>query len=107
MKFANASDRRAYEMCRLALAKYREAPETIRAHALTQIEGWRRGEVCSPWYWQRWSELLALPVEGCERVVMADTDEGQALRANNPFPGIFAREERARILAAGHEAAGV
>jgi hypothetical protein len=29
---------------------------------------------------------------------MALTDEGQALRANNPFPGIFSREERARIL---------
>ena len=33
-------------------------------------------------------------------IVLAATDEGQALRANNPFAGLFDRAERNAILAA-------
>lgn len=105
-KLANASDRRALEMCRLAFEKYRRDPDAIGAHARTQIAGWRRARTCSPWYWERWTELLQRGIDECEQVVMADTDEGQALRANNPFPGLFTRDERTRILEAGREKAG-
>lgn len=95
------SDRRAYEMCRLAFIKYRRAPDLVRAHARKQIAAWRREKTCSPWYWRRWNELLLRPIAECERIVMASTDEGQVLRANNPFPGLFSRAERTQILEAG------
>lgn len=93
-------------MCRIAFEKYRRDPDAIRAHAREQITAWRRERTCSPWYWQRWTELLLCSIDECERVVMANTDEGQALRANNPFPGLFTQDERARIREAGREKAG-
>lgn len=100
----NASDRRAYEMCRLALDHLARDPQgvTARAHALVDL--WERKQTCHPWYCTRWRDLLGRSVEEIRAVLMAETDEGQMLRANAPFAGIFSREERNRIHAAGKAA---
>lgn len=97
----NASDRRAYETCRLALDHLARHPAgvTARAHALVGL--WERNGTCHPWYVERWRDLLGRPIEEIRAVLMAGTDEGQMLRANAPFAGIFTHEERNRIHAAG------
>jgi len=100
----NASDHRAFEMCRLALEHLARDPAGVTAKARVLVDLWERNRTCHPWYWERWRELLDRPVEEIHAVLMADTDEGQMLRASAPFAGIFSREERNRIHAAGKAA---
>ncbi len=102
----NASDRRAREMCRLALARLARDPDGVRARARALVELWERKATCHPWYAARWRALLDSPSDALGGVLMADTDEGRMLRANNPFAGIFTREERRLIQKAGREAVG-
>jgi hypothetical protein len=99
----NASDRRARRMCELALAKLEAEPARVRAAAAAMIATWERAQSCDPWYPARWRELLAGEPATLRRALLAATDEGQMLRANNPFAGLFTRAERSTILAAGRE----
>lgn len=86
--FANASDRRAWEMCRAALRRLKESPEPVRAKALANIAVWERNRTCHPWYARRWREVLDWPADRLEAHLLALTDEAQALRASNPFAGV-------------------
>lgn len=81
------SDRRAWDMCAAALVRLAEAPEVVKAKARANIELWERRQTCHPWYARRWRDLLAGPIDRLEAAVLALSDEGQALRANNPFAG--------------------
>ena len=96
---SNPSDCRARRMCELALAKYAADPAAVRARALANIAVWERAASCSPWYIRRWRQLLE--AEDLRETLLADTDEAQRLRANDPFAGLFDRAERNAILAAG------
>lgn len=100
----NASDRRAYEMCRVALDHLARDRAGVTAKARGLVDLWERGQTCHAWYCGRWRELLDRPAEEIRAILMAATDEGQMLRANAPFAGIFSREERNRIHAAGKAA---
>lgn len=86
-------------MCEMALAKLAAEPERVRGLAVANIAIWERMQSCSPWYVRRWRELLRDP--DLATILLAPTDEAQALRANNPFAGLFNRAERNAILAAG------
>lgn len=97
----NVSDRRALKMCELALVKLIAEPDRIRAAAVANVATWERVGSCGDWYQSRWRELLAADPTVLAATLLAATDEGQALRANNPFAGIFSRAERNAILAAG------
>lgn len=101
----NTSDRRAYEMCRLALVHLTADPDGVTAKALANIMVWERQGTCHPWYVERWRHLLAHPV-GVGAVLMAENDEGQMLRANNPFAGVLTPAERAMIRAVGAGSVG-
>ena len=91
------NERKALALCALAFDKLDRDDGTLRAMALAQIERWERQRLCSRYYIERWRELLAMDANDARRIALAPTDEGQALRANNPFPGFFSRDERAQL----------
>ena len=81
-------------MCRQALDKLAQDGGTLKARALAHVARWEANGSCGHSYVRRWRELLDMPLDATRQIVLADTDEGQALRANNPFPGFFGTAER-------------
>jgi hypothetical protein len=88
------NEARALAICRAAFDKLEADDGTLRADALALIELWDRKQTCSPLYSNRWRELLDMPLDAARAIVLAPTDEGQALRAASPFPGFFTHAER-------------
>ena len=102
---ANRSDLRATAMCHLALEKLARRPDEVRALARANVDVWERVGSCHPRYVSRWRELLRLEPERLREFLLGDSDDAQALRANNPFAGLLTREERNHVLATGSDGA--
>lgn len=49
-------------------------------------------------YAERWHAILARPLAGIARAIVADTPEGRDLRQNSPFAGVLNEQERRRII---------
>lgn len=51
-----------------------------------------------PRYAERWSRLLALPIDKIAEAIAADDPEATDLRQNSPFAGVLSEQERRRII---------
>jgi hypothetical protein len=91
------NEARAQEICRAGFEKLSTDDGSLRARALALVDLWERKATCGPYYPRRWRELLAMPLDQARTIVLADTDEGQSLRAASPFAGFFSNEERRRF----------
>ena len=87
------NERKALAACELAFRKLAD-DGTLRARALELVARWSADGTCAPRYANRWRELLTMPIERAREIVLAPTDEGQALRANSPFAAFFTKPER-------------
>jgi hypothetical protein len=97
------NEARALAICRAGFEKLVEDDGTLRSKALALIELWERKRTCSPYYPKRWRELLAMPLDEARTIVLAPTDEGQALRSASPFAGFFSNAERRQFHRAASE----
>ena len=65
--------------------------DALIAGARSVVERWRREQLCSRDYIDRWSEILALPVREMALRMTSDCDGwGAALRQNSPWAGVHA-----------------
>jgi DNA-binding transcriptional MerR regulator len=53
-----------------------------------------------PGYAERWSEILALPLDRIAETISADSQDARDLRQSSPFAGILNEHERRRIIEA-------
>jgi hypothetical protein len=59
---------------------------------------WREQGRIDPRYAERWERVLERPLPEIRRAIVAETEEGDDLRQNSPFPGVLSEPERRRIL---------
>lgn len=65
--------------------------ERMIEQARDTVERWRREQLSSRDYIDRWTALLALPVHQLTRAMVSDADGwGTALRQNSPWVGLHA-----------------
>jgi hypothetical protein len=78
-------------------ARLRAQPETLdRARA--KLDEWlARGGRASP-LWQRWRDVLRLPVDEVARFLTDRSEEAAWLRKASPFAGVLSPHERLGIL---------
>ena len=79
---------------RIALDLLMLAPaerERLIQQARDTVDRWRREQLSSRDYVDRWAALLALPVKQLAREMVSDADGwGTALRQNSPWVGLYA-----------------
>jgi hypothetical protein len=88
-------DRVSVEMARRVAARVRADPSLIKV-AQGNLECWKKRHQDSPALLRcdiEWEDILKRSVEEICSVLCAETDEGQRLRQNAPFPGILSAEE--------------
>lgn len=90
-------ERHALLYCQRALDALARDHDRVRSIAISNITLWERERTCSPFYPQTWRSLLDKPLAHIRGVVLADTDQGQALRSNHPFAGVFSVAEARSI----------
>jgi transcriptional regulator with XRE-family HTH domain len=85
---------------KLACAHYRiaallalgEIPSGDISRARSQVRKWADGQICSPWYIDRWDSILAgTGRQIASRMVALGKDDAKALFQNTPF-GFLARQ---------------
>lgn len=87
-------ERRAWRWVAECLDAMRADPARVRALAASHLDLLERTGSCGrPWV-ERWRALIALPPDEIARIALADTDEGQGLRATAPFPGVLDNARR-------------
>lgn len=93
-----ANERRAAIACRIGferlIAEKNAGGSELMGRVLGLVSLWERQESCSPYYWERWRQLLAMPLEEAEAIVLADTDEGAQLRHAHPFAAVLTQADR-------------
>lgn len=88
-------DRRSLEMAREIARRLRANPELIQI-ARDNLDRWSKRNADRPSLmaaYEEWQQLLDLPVEDVCAALTAETDEGQRLRQNSPFPGVLSPQE--------------
>ena len=88
-------DRISLELARRIADGLPEHPEWIDL-ARANLEHWSRRNSDSPRLlrcYAEWQQLLALPIPEIQRILTAQTDEGQRLRQNSPFAGVLSPQE--------------
>ena len=93
------SDRRAFEMMSLTVAKIDADPSIIRI-GMENLTRWRhqnRGDQ-PQWskLWERWFER-GEPWAHLRALLLEDYDEGERLRKTHPFAGVLTDEERESV----------
>src|SRR5690606_19031059 len=72
-----ANERRAAIACRIEferlVAESNAGGSELMRRVLGLVSLWERQESCSPYYWERWRQLLAMPLEEAEAIILADT----------------------------------
>lgn len=80
--------RRAAIACRIGfgrlMAERNAGGSTLIQRVLDLVSLWERNQTCSPYCWERWRQLLAMPLDQAAAIVLADTDEGAQLRHAHP-----------------------
>lgn len=71
--------------------------QELLARAQGLVVRWRSIEHMSPYYADRWLELLAMPGEKLRTVIMADSDEADRMRHCMPFAGMLSNGQRAAL----------
>lgn len=65
------------------------------SRARNQVDKWMRDRTCSPWYVQKWSQmLLGTPAAVAEKMRAVDPEERMALFQNTPFGFLLADRVR-------------
>lgn len=85
-------DRASLEMAKLIAAELSLRPDEVLAIARENLDRWSRLHATSPALLRcdkEWLELLNRPVAEICEILTAETDEGQRLRQNSPFPGVL------------------
>lgn len=88
-------DRASLEMAREIARRLRANPELIEV-ARENLARWTKRNVDSPALlstYAEWQRLLELPVAEICAILTEESDEGQRLRQNSPFPGILSPKE--------------
>ena len=70
----------------VALAGNSPAAAELIARARRRVELWRRNRTCSPFYIDRWSEILALSPPEIARALSSLGEWEDALLQNSPWP---------------------
>ena len=89
-------DRTSIQMARRVAEELSRRPEETVAFAPENLDRWSQRNRHSPSLlrgYAEWRALLDLPVGEVIAILTAETDEGQRLRQNSPFPGIIPYEE--------------
>src|SRR6185436_8225420 len=98
MKDHQAIDRRSLEMACRIVAKIDGDPQFLE-HARRVCERWvARGNVPA----REWLPILNQPWAEIRRILLADSEESQRLRQNDPFCGILTPVERWEIYREAH-----
>jgi hypothetical protein len=96
--FVNAhrlAEERSLAYHRLVAARIASDP-TILARARRQVQEWlERGT--APYYARQWDRILRGSIDDIRALLVADTEEGRALRQSTPFAGVIDPRERWRI----------
>jgi hypothetical protein len=79
----------------------RRLDDAVIADALVRLRRWREERRIHPRYADRWEALLTGPRAQLRRAILADDDEGRALRQSSPFAGALSEDERRRALGLG------
>ena len=90
-------ERRKHLYCSRAIDALARDTDRVMEIALANVALWERERTCSWYYIDTWRALLAKRPEDIREIVLADTDEGQALCSNHPFAGIFTLAEARAI----------
>lgn len=69
----------------IELADDEEAASAMVAKARERVDLWRRKKSCSPFYIERWSELLALPPRKMAKAIASLGEWEDALFQNSPW----------------------
>jgi len=65
--------------------------EALIKSARAEVERWKRDQLCSADYIERWTKILALSPAAMATTITSDADGwGSALRQNSPWPGVHA-----------------
>lgn len=59
--------------------------ESVRFRALSQVDKWEKGSLCSPKYISMWRSILNMPPVAARQAMLRRDGEGAALRQNSPF----------------------
>ncbi|MBL8758191.1 MAG: hypothetical protein JNK35_07170 [Phycisphaerae bacterium] len=79
------------ELSRLVAAEILRNPELVSV-ARDNIARWRARNAGAPTLlrcYDEWAGILERPVEEIAAILVAETEEGQRLRQNSPFPGVL------------------
>ncbi len=85
-------DRASLEMAKLIAAELSLRPEEVLAIARDNIERWSKLNANAPSLlrcYNEWKAILDRPIREIVSILIAETDEGQRLRQNSPFPGVL------------------
>jgi hypothetical protein len=89
-------DARSLAMHRAIARKLRAKPELLEI-AHDNLRRWGKTAGRSQPYLDRWSELLAKPIEELEAKMVEDSESMRAMRQASPFAGILSPKERWEI----------
>ncbi|MBF0305947.1 MAG: hypothetical protein HQL41_09910 [Alphaproteobacteria bacterium] len=87
-------ERRASRWVAECLDAMRDDPERVRAIAARHLDLLERNDTCGRSWIERWRGLLKLSPDEIASIALAETDEGQGLRATAPFPGVLDNARR-------------
>lgn len=83
---ANLEHQRNRHLClAIELATHHERAQDLMARARSVVELWRLNNTCSPFYIERWAELLALPSGELAEKMAALGEWEDALFQNTPW----------------------
>jgi hypothetical protein len=92
------NEERAVVACRLGFQRLADeragGGNQLRDQVFDLLSLWEAKETCSPYYRERWRQLLAMPPKDAAAIVLADTDEGARLRHAHPFAALFTADDR-------------
>ena len=89
---------------RMSLALHRACAQKLRTHpellaiARDNLDRWSKLNSRSQPYFDKWRELLDLPLDQLLNLMVEETEQMTALRHASPFAGVLNIAERRRIL---------
>jgi hypothetical protein len=72
--------------------------DAVVADALVRLRRWRLERRIHPRYADAWETLLTGPRSRLRATIVADDDEGAALRQSSPLAGVLSEDERRRAI---------
>ena len=90
-------DRMSFRLHQAIAAKLRAHPELL-AIAHDNLDRWSKLNSRTQPYWDKWREMLALPLEQLLDLMLEDSERMTALRHTSPFAGVLTPKERWAIL---------